>query len=183
MTDPQISLVNSGVSTLASTVDEAVIKTDSATSAPAISETRLEAVPPGEQPTRVRPRKRFGASPNRRDDKAAPSGIAVNCVSTPNATARGFEATRRKSAVVRVMPMPTIMRPRANVMVDGEDENQVKDVGRSMPRMAEDNTQKGKRDVIFDRAEERREGRGGPSSVVVVDAINVVDVAATTCSS
>lgn len=45
----------SGVITLASTVEHAVMATLSATSALAISVTRFEAVPPGQHPTRIVP--------------------------------------------------------------------------------------------------------------------------------
>ena len=47
-------------------------------------------------------------------------------------------------------------------MVEGEEENHIKEDGRSTPRTAEDSTQKGNRDVIVERAVEMREGgRGG----------------------
>ena len=69
MVEPHISFVRRGVRTEAKTVDAAVIRTLRATSAEAIRDTRLEAVPPGEQPTRVRPRKRDGGREKILDDR------------------------------------------------------------------------------------------------------------------
>mmetsp|Transcript_3928 Transcript_3928/g.9362 ORF Transcript_3928/g.9362 Transcript_3928/m.9362 type:complete len:136 (+) Transcript_3928:411-818(+) len=53
---PTSNLTKSGVATEAKIVEHEVRSTESATSAFAISATRLEAVPPGEHPTRHKPR-------------------------------------------------------------------------------------------------------------------------------
>jgi hypothetical protein len=53
---PTIIFVNSGVTALANRVLHAVKMTLNATSAPAINVTKLEAVPPGEQPTNTSPK-------------------------------------------------------------------------------------------------------------------------------
>ena len=169
MTDPHIKRVKRGVRMLASTVELAVMSTERATSAPAMRETRFEAVPPGEQPTRVSPRNRFGVRLNVLAERSAPRGMAENWVSTPNATMAGSEATLLKSDVVSVMPIPTMINPNAKVIVLGEEENQVREAGRTTPRTAEERTQKGKREVREERADERREGGGGGVGGFCVD--------------
>mmetsp|Transcript_3380 Transcript_3380/g.6858 ORF Transcript_3380/g.6858 Transcript_3380/m.6858 type:complete len:142 (-) Transcript_3380:937-1362(-) len=78
ITEPHINLVRVGVSTDASTVLAAVISTDSATSALAIRETRLLAVPPGEHPTSVRPRKSDGGREKSFEEDRAESGMKRN---------------------------------------------------------------------------------------------------------
>ena len=88
--DPHISLVRAGVRTVARTVLAAVIMTLRATSAPAIRATRLEAVPPGEQPTRVRPRKRLGGREKILEEARAERGMTRNWQITPKATVLGF---------------------------------------------------------------------------------------------
>lgn len=57
---PASARTNTGVTPVASIVEMEVSTTDSATSAPAMRDTRLDAVPPGEQPTRTSPRKAAG---------------------------------------------------------------------------------------------------------------------------
>lgn len=53
---PTMSFVNSGVKAEANTVLQVVSNTLRATSAPAISVTRLDAVPPGQHPTSTNPK-------------------------------------------------------------------------------------------------------------------------------
>jgi hypothetical protein len=55
---PTRTFTNRGVTILAKIVEHDVNMTDNATSALAINDTRLEAVPPGEHPTKHSPRKR-----------------------------------------------------------------------------------------------------------------------------
>jgi hypothetical protein len=118
---PTISFVSSGVTALASTVLQAVSRTLSATSAPAISVTRLDAVPPGLQPTSTNPKNRcfprcwpaasrYGNS-NVRPMMHAARGIKRNWHSTPTGTEdrREREDTMFvKSDRSRVMPVPNI---------------------------------------------------------------------------
>ncbi len=118
---PTISFVSSGVTALANTVLHAVSRTLSATSAPAISVTRLDAVPPGLHPTSTNPKNRcfprcwpvgsrYGNS-NVRPMMHAERGIKRNWHSTPT----GMEDRREredtmvvKSDRSRVMPVPNI---------------------------------------------------------------------------
>eukprot|EP00977_Amphora_coffeiformis_P018994 scaffold6829_cov171-Amphora_coffeaeformis.AAC.24 len=53
---PTNNLTKAGVATTAKRVEHDVKTTDKATSAPAINVTRLDAVPPGEQPTKHNPK-------------------------------------------------------------------------------------------------------------------------------
>lgn len=118
---PTMSFVSSGVTMLASTVLQAVSKTLSATSAPAIRVTRLDAVPPGLHPTNTNPRNRcfprcspvasrYGNS-NARPTRHADRGISANWHMTPT----GIEDRREredtmvvKSDRSRVIPVPNI---------------------------------------------------------------------------
>ena len=52
---PANNCVSRGVSTIAASVEQTVITTDNATSALAMYETKLEAAPPGQHPTRINP--------------------------------------------------------------------------------------------------------------------------------
>jgi hypothetical protein len=84
--DPASQLVSSGVMTTAATVETAVMRTESATSAPAMSVTKLDAVPPGAQPTRISPAANSGPRPRARETAAAVRGITVYCTRKPNPT-------------------------------------------------------------------------------------------------
>ena len=81
---PHKTLVRIGVRNEARTVDVAVRRTLSATSAFAMSETRLLAVPPGQQPTRASPRKCCGDSWKTLPVKYALSGMKKNWQPTPS---------------------------------------------------------------------------------------------------
>lgn len=60
--DPASLVVSHGVINTAATVEQAVITTERATSACAMSVTRFDAVPPGAHPTRIRPALNAGPS-------------------------------------------------------------------------------------------------------------------------
>jgi hypothetical protein len=69
---PTNSLTKSGVATTAKSVEHAVSITESATSACAMRETKLLAVPPGEHPTKQIPRNNAGpTADDDADDDAA----------------------------------------------------------------------------------------------------------------
>eukprot|EP00601_Ochromonadales_sp_CCMP2298_P002447 CAMPEP_0173187294 /NCGR_PEP_ID=MMETSP1141-20130122/10623_1 /TAXON_ID=483371 /ORGANISM="non described non described, Strain CCMP2298" /LENGTH=140 /DNA_ID=CAMNT_0014111103 /DNA_START=301 /DNA_END=723 /DNA_ORIENTATION=+ len=74
---PASRVTSRGVITTAATVEAAVINIDSARSALAIMVTRLEAVPPGAQPTRMRPDASSGLRPMTRLRAAAENGMIV----------------------------------------------------------------------------------------------------------
>mmetsp|Transcript_7729 Transcript_7729/g.15901 ORF Transcript_7729/g.15901 Transcript_7729/m.15901 type:complete len:199 (+) Transcript_7729:457-1053(+) len=110
---PTRSFTKSGVATEAKTVEQDVSSTERATSALAMSETKLEAVPPGEHPTRHNPRnKALPCSADELSSKVRPTvndvmGIMRNWHSTPTGTdARSFFSTTVKSSFVSVNPVP-----------------------------------------------------------------------------
>jgi hypothetical protein len=74
---PTKVLTRSGVNIDARRVDADVRRMDRATSALAIRETRLDAVPPGEHPTRISPRNAAGSSEGLKS-KVDPRANAVN---------------------------------------------------------------------------------------------------------
>ncbi len=151
MVEPHITQQRKGVSTDARRVEAAVMQTDSGTFALAMRETRLEAVPPGEHPTRVRPRNRCGERPNDREAIKAESGMKVNWQSTPRRMGRGEERVRLKSAGVRERPIDTMISERDKVITAGYLENQVRKPGLASPRIDEPRTKNGKSDVRVSR--------------------------------
>ena len=93
-----------------------VITTDKATSPLAISVTTLLAVPPGQQPTRIKPTAKGAGSCNNTAMAAAKLGITRNWAATPRITARGCRLTRRKSRGVRPRPIPNMITPKPMVI-------------------------------------------------------------------
>mmetsp|Transcript_15131 Transcript_15131/g.18409 ORF Transcript_15131/g.18409 Transcript_15131/m.18409 type:complete len:246 (-) Transcript_15131:538-1275(-) len=85
---PTIPFTSRGVRTDASTVEQVVRSTERATSAPAIKDTRLEAVPPGEHPTSANPRNRALFEFNTVfPTRSAERGMMANWHTTPAGTA------------------------------------------------------------------------------------------------
>src|SRR5688500_3715181 len=70
---------NTGVSSGAISVETVVIATDKATSPLARYETTLEAVPPGQQPTRITPAASAGGSPNAAATNQPRNGMMAYC--------------------------------------------------------------------------------------------------------
>ena len=94
---PTSSLTKRGVAIEAKIVEHEVSNTESATSALAMSETRLEAVPPGEHPTRHNPKnKALPCTGEAFSNKVLPiakavKGMIINWQRTPTGTdARSF---------------------------------------------------------------------------------------------
>jgi len=87
---PIMSLTRRGVTADARIVEQAVRRTERATSALAMSATKLEAVPPGEQPTNTRPK--YSEGPLRVEEfsrrevpmRKALRGMIMNWQRTPN---------------------------------------------------------------------------------------------------
>jgi hypothetical protein len=149
--DPARSVERKGVITVARRVEAEVIVTERATSPPARSVTRLEAVPPGEQPTRERPRKRLGGREKSLAAQYAERGMRVNWQSAPVATTRGLLRMLRKSSAVRVVPMPTMIAARATVIVVSERANQPRVVGEVREMREDRRTQRGNKEVKVER--------------------------------
>lgn len=98
----------------AAAVEHAVMATESATSAPAISVTKFDAVPPGQQPTKMRPAAKAGGKPKILALAHAMAGMMENCARNPRSRLIG--ATPRKSCSERVDPMQTMVAPSAASM-------------------------------------------------------------------
>ena len=119
---PTSSFTNRGVAIEANIVEQDVSNTERATSALAMSETRLDAVPPGEQPTRHNPKnKELPCAAEEGSSNVFPMvkavmGMIRNWHNTPTGTAaRSFFRTTAKSSFVSVKPVPHITR--ANIIV------------------------------------------------------------------
>ena len=93
----------------ASIVDSAVIETESATSALATYATTLDAVPPGQQQTRISPTARGVGKANKCPTHQPRKGITRYWRATPHPIAAGACRTRWKSVSSRVRPMPSMM--------------------------------------------------------------------------
>lgn len=113
--EPASKEERNGVMNTAAAVLAAVMSTDNAKSALAIIVTRLEAVPPGEHPTRIRPVARGGGNWKILAKNAALNGIIVYCARKPIATHLGVFKTFLKSSSVSVSPMDIIVRHKAFV--------------------------------------------------------------------
>ena len=107
---------SAGVSTAAAIVETAVIVTESGTSALARKAITLDAVPPGQQATRISPAPISAGSANAITIAYPNAGMTVYCKINPAATCPGFFRTRLKSAVVRLSPVKNIMSARAILM-------------------------------------------------------------------
>lgn len=83
--------------------------TDRAVSAFARYDTTLDAVPPGAQPTRIRPAARSGVSPSSLAIAQPSSGMIAYWATTPIRIGSGRVSTSLKSGSVRVRPMPNMM--------------------------------------------------------------------------
>src|SRR5699024_7083574 len=110
------SSVSAGVSTGASTVDNAVAVTDSAVFPFARYVMTLEDVPPGAHPTRITPTAISGGSWNSMTSPSAMTGMIVYWAMTTIKTIFGAFNTLLKSPGFNVSPIPNIMIPRSRLM-------------------------------------------------------------------
>ena len=113
---PARAAVSAGVMTTASSVEPAVMVTDSATSARARNAMTFEAVPPGQQETRMRPAARGAGRSNRTPSPHPRAGINVYWSAMPGSTRRRSREMRPKSSKPSVMPMLSMMMPRPSGM-------------------------------------------------------------------
>ena len=124
---PARSFVSSGVRITAASVVQVVMITESATSARARYVTTFDAVPPGQQATRISPTAKGVSSPRAVATPKPANGMMRNWPKNPATTAPGRDATRRKSSIESVSPIPsmitarptTIMSPRNQVNSPG----------------------------------------------------------------
>jgi hypothetical protein len=150
---PTKSFTKRGVAIAASIVEHDVRRTDNATSALAINDTRFEAVPPGEQPTRARPRNNAGprtGSASRsivRPTTKAVAGIIQNWHKTPAGTdAKFLASTSVKSLFSRVIPVPNMTHASIREMISPRLTHSSVE-GTRKPAMADPRTKSGKADV------------------------------------
>jgi len=80
----------------------------------------LEAVPPGQQPTRMTPMANSSLKPKICDNRKAVNGMMMNCDRLPMMMSFGRVKTTLKSCGSRVRPIPNITRPRNGVIHAGE---------------------------------------------------------------
>mmetsp|Transcript_6501 Transcript_6501/g.21913 ORF Transcript_6501/g.21913 Transcript_6501/m.21913 type:complete len:277 (+) Transcript_6501:412-1242(+) len=143
ITVPANCLVSVGVITVAMSVLTVVNTTLKGTLAPAKYVTTLDAVPPGQHPTKINPAASDAASPkNVRAIKNASVGITVYCNATPMPIFHGAAKILTKSAFSNVMPIPSIVD--ASAYVTASPLNQLTVLGLVIPSTAPANTSKGK---------------------------------------
>ena len=87
--------------------------TERATSARAMEVTTFEAVPPGQQATRISPTASGGSRPSTVATDQPAAGMIRNCATNPVTMASGRVATRVKSPTDSVIPMPSMITARA----------------------------------------------------------------------
>ena len=76
----------------------------------------LDAVPPGQHPTRMTPTANAASSENIRVRAKASSGITVNCARQPMSTSLGRLNTTRKSSAFSVRPIPNMITPSSGLI-------------------------------------------------------------------
>ena len=80
----------------------------------------LDAVPPGQQPTRTTPSAISAGNENALVSSNASSGMTTNCAAQPAITSLGRENTVLKSDGLSVKPMPSMTTPSIGLMMDGD---------------------------------------------------------------
>ncbi|KXJ30493.1 hypothetical protein AX284_08025 [Pseudomonas sp. HUK17] len=105
------SQISAGVSRGASRVVTAAMATDSARSPLASQVITLDAVPLGQQPTRMTPTAISGGRWNSWQSAQATPGMMTKWATTPSSTRQGWRPTAAKSSTLRVRPMPNMITP------------------------------------------------------------------------
>jgi hypothetical protein len=105
--------------------------TERATSARAINANTLDAVPPGQDATKMSPLDVAGSKCKKWAIANPESGIIVYCSTTPIAMGMGLDSTLAKSSEVSVIPIESIISPK-NLEIKS-DFNQVKISGFDRP--------------------------------------------------
>ncbi len=116
MYSPASHSASTGVSRGASRVETVVIATERATSPLARYDTTFDAVPPGQQPTRMTPAASAGGSCSAAAISQPRNGMMAYCATTPITTGMGRLAIMAKSGAVSVSPMPNMMIPRSGLI-------------------------------------------------------------------
>ncbi|MCY1522512.1 hypothetical protein D9M68_573700 [compost metagenome] len=101
----------SGITTMDSAFEIAVIDTDSATLPPARCVRICEMLPGGQQATRIMPSAMLGPGCRISVSTKVTAGSTTNCAPMPTAIAPGMRATRLKSSMRVSSAMPNIRKP------------------------------------------------------------------------
>ncbi len=116
--------------------------TESGTSARAKKEMTFEAVPPGQQETRIRPIAKGVGKLNSQPRQNPRSGISEYWRTIPGRTVERSRAIRRRSSRLTVIPMQSMMMPKPRGI--SGPLNQVKNSGLTMARPLASRSQRGK---------------------------------------
>ncbi len=108
----------SGVNRMAAKVEHIVINTDRARLARLKKAITFEAVPPGQQLTRINPTARSFSKSKPFANENPRIGIMINCAPTPIPIATGVFRTSLKSLKLKVSPMPSMMTPSPGPIYD-----------------------------------------------------------------
>src|SRR5699024_9925206 len=127
-----------GVNNGANKVETVVIATDKATFPLAKNVMTFEAVPPGQQPTRMTPSAISGGNASNFANANAKSGIIENCKTTPAITLFGCFKICLKSSKVSVMHITNIIIPSK---IERAGAIQIKALGAINARNANSSTQ------------------------------------------
>lgn len=122
---PARSCMRRGIAKTLHIVETRVSKTERATSARAIRQTRLLATPPGQTPTRMRPTVKGGGREKRRDRNKERKGMIVYWERAPRRIWWGVRRMDRKEEGEIVRPMPSMMRESVGKMRGGVNQRKV----------------------------------------------------------
>ena len=101
----------SGMSTMASALEMAVIDTDSATLPPVRCVRMLLTLPGGQQATRIMPSAMLGPGLSSSVSTKVTAGNTMNCAAMPTAMAPGMRSTGLKPATRVSSAMPNMRKP------------------------------------------------------------------------
>ena len=110
----------SGMITMDSALEIAVIETDSATLPLARCVRMLDTLPGGQQATRIMPSAMLGPTFSSSVSTKVTAGSTMNCAATPTDMAQGMRATRRKSPIRVSSAMPNIRKPSTALSASSE---------------------------------------------------------------
>ena len=109
--------MRNGVISGAASVETVVIPTENATSPLHRKLMMFEDTPPGQHPTSISPTPTSRGRPSTRTSVHAMSGMKVNCASAPTTMSSGRDARMRKSSLLSVIPIVSMITPRTAVCV------------------------------------------------------------------
>ena len=143
ISSPDILVIKIGVKITPITVEIKVIVTEKATFKLDKYAITFDAVPPGQQETKINPTAKKSGNWKILDIAHPKKGITENWINTPRIVHRGFLNRVLKSLIFRVNPIPSIMIPNPSVIK--LPLNQVKNSGLNIAEKEKRITHKGKR--------------------------------------